>query len=316
MPNTITVAAIQMNCIPGKVEENLCHADRLVAQAAARHARLVLLPELMPGGYLLTEAIWNTAQTMEGSAVTWLRETASRFQIYLGFSFLEVEGEDFYNSFVLAGPDGNLLGRVRKNPPASVEAYFYRGGDDRHVIETPLGRIGVSICYEGLLYDQLCQLHAEEIDLLLWPSATGRPKPFIPGDVKRFDQMLTGSRAILTKALGVPVILANRCGPLETELPGPFPFLKSSFPGLSFITDGDGTLKASLDKEGGVIVAEVTLGNPRTSETPRRYGNMWAIPVPWYAFIWPMSQRMGEKAYLANPRRRQQARLLTQAEQA
>jgi len=266
----------------------------------------------MPSGYMLTEEIWNFAQTIEGEAVSWLQQTAKRLRIYLGFSFLEAVGEDFYNSFVLAGPDGNLLGRVRKNPPASVEAYFYRGGDDHHFIDTPLGRMGVSICYENLLYDQLCQLRNAQIDLLLSPAAAGRPKPLIPGDVKRFEKMLIGGRAILAKALGVPVITANRTGALETELPGGLPYLKSSFPGLSSITDSDGTIKAELGDEEETIVADVTLGAPRPTTHPKCYGRMWAVPVPWYAFIWPLTQKMGIKDYHTNPRRKQHARRITQ----
>lgn len=308
MITELRVAAIQMNCQPGKVEENLHHAQEIIERAAAQQAQLILLPELMPSGYTLTEKIWDYAQTMEGTAIKWLCEIASRLQLYLGFTFLEAEGEDFYNSFVLAGPDGKILGKVRKNPPASVEAYFYRGEINRHVIDTPLGKIGVSICYENLLHDQLCHLHEERIDLLLSPAAAGRPKAIIPGDVKRFEKMLINGRPILTKALGVPVVTANRTGPLETQLPGGLPYLKSSFPGLSSIIAGDGTVLAELGEEEDVIVADLTLGNtPRPENRPHRYGRMWAIPVPWYAFLWPMTQRMGERAYRESQIQRQRA---------
>lgn len=153
------------------------------------------------------------------------------------------------------------MGRVRKNPPASIEAYFYKAGSDPHVIETEIGRIGVGICYENLLYDQMCFLHGENVDLVLSPAAAGRPKPFIAGDVKRFENMLINGRAIFAKTLGVPVVVANRVGPLETDLPGKLPYLKSSFPGLSSIVDYDGAVKAELGDEEGIIVADVHLGH-------------------------------------------------------
>ena len=307
MPRTIRVGAIQMICLPGMVEQNLDHAGALIRQAAEKGAELVLLPELMPGGFMLTEEVWETAETLNGRIVRWLLETSRRFGIYIGFSFLEAEGEDFYNAFVLSDPQGKLLGRVRKHPPASAESYFYKAGSDRHVIETGLGRIGVSICYENLLYDHICFLHRENVDLLLAPFAAGRPRPFIPGDLKRFDRMITGSRAILSRALGVPVIMANQTGPLETELPGSLPYLKSSFPGLSCIVDADGTVKEELEDEEGVIVADLSVGGHPTPAAPKKYGKMWAVPVPWYAFIWPLSQRWGEKSYAKNPRRRERA---------
>lgn len=308
MPRKIRVAAIQLNCQPGEIAKNLAHAEIMIARAAEQGAALVLLPELMPSGYMATEEIWNSAETIDGHSVTWLLSTAKRFGIYLGFSFLEAEGEDFYNSFVLSSSSGQLIGRVRKNPPASIEAYFYKAGSDSHVIETELGRIGVGICYENTLYDQMCFLHRENVDLVLSPAAAGRPKPFIPGDVKRFEKMLLNSRAVFAETLGVPVIVANRVGPLETALPGNLPYLKSSFPGLSSIVDYDGAVKAELDDKEGVIVADVHLGhNAERKSSPRRYGKKWGVPAPWYAFIWPLTQKWGEKSYATNIRRKERA---------
>lgn len=317
MPTKIRVAAVQMNCHPGKVAHNLARAEAMVASAAEQGATLVLMPELMPSGYMTTEEIWNSAETIDGQSVKWLLSIAKRFRIYLGFSFLEAEGEDFYNSFVLASPEGKLMGRVRKNPPASIEAYFYKAGSDPHVIETEIGRIGVGICYENLLYDQMCFLHGENVDLVLSPAAAGRPKPFIPGDVKRFENMLINGRAIFAKTLGVPVVVANRVGPLETDLPGKLPYLKSSFPGLSSIVDYDGAVKAELGDEEGIIVADVHLGHSvERKNKPRRYGKIWGIPVPWYAFIWPLTQKWGEKSYATNIRRKERALSVSRSEKS
>lgn len=305
----IKVAAVQMYCEAGEVARNLKRGSELIEQAANQGAELLLLPELMPGGYTLTEAIWETAETMQGRSVCWLQEQASRHGIHLGFSFLEADGSDFYNTFVLTRPDGGIAGRVRKNPPASVEAYFYKAGNDPHVIETELGRIGVAICYENLLYERLCELSNSSVDIVLSPAAAGRPKPFIPGDIRRFDELLKGWRQLYAEALGVPNVMANRVGPLATELPSFYPFLNTSFPGLSYISDGQGQVLAELGKEEGVIVTEIELDPVlRKREKPRRHGSIWALPVPWYAFIWPMSQRPGEKAYSANSRRIDKAR--------
>lgn len=310
----LKVAAVQMRCEPGEREQNLRRGAELIAQAAGQGAELVLLPELMPGGYGLTEAVWDSAEAMQGHAVNWLKSQAKSHAIHVGFSFLEADGDDFYNSFILATPSGEIAGRVRKNPPASVEAYFYRAGNDPHVIDTELGRIGVSICYENLLYERICELSKLSVDLVLSPSAAGRPKRFIPGDDRRFDQMLKRIRGLYSNALGVPNIFANRTGPLETTLPSIYPSIKSRFPGLSAITDADGTVLAELDDEEGAIIAEVILDpGQRKSGRPQRYGSIWSLPVPWYAFSWPMSQKSGEKAYAANPRRLEKARSIASA---
>ena len=307
MQKIMRVAAIQMNCRAGETALNLAHGEEMVASAAEQGAEIVLLPELMPGGYIVTEEIWDVAETINGRSVNWLLKMSRGHGIYAGFSFLEADGVDFYNTFVLAGPDGELVGRVRKNPPASIEAYFYKGGDDRHIIETTFGRIGVGICYENLLYDQMCFLYRENVDLVLSPFAAGRPRPFIPGDIKRFDKLLINSRAVFAHTLGVPVVVANRVGPLDTDLPANLPHLTSSFPGLSSIVNYDGTVMAELGEE-GVIVADVQIGHcAERKSRPKRYRSMWGVPVPWYAFVWPMTQKWGEKSYASNIRRRKRA---------
>ena len=121
----IKVAAVQMACELGATERNLARASQWVEEAASQGARLVLLPELMPSGYTLTEALWDNAEPFDGVTTRWLKNLSRRFNLYIGTSFLEVEGDDFYNSFTLSSPAGDIAGRVRKNPPASFEAYFF-----------------------------------------------------------------------------------------------------------------------------------------------------------------------------------------------
>jgi len=302
---TLTVAAVQMHCEPCEIDRNLAHAESMVEKTAQLGAELVLLPELTPGGYILTETIWDVAEPVSGRSVTWLKNTARHLGIYLGMSYLEAEGRDFYNSFVLATPKGKIAGRVRKNPPASVEAYFYKAGSDKHVIKTDIGLIGVGICYENLLHESLCGLMEASVDLVLQPMSAGRPNPILPGDTERFDRILRQGPPHYAGTLGVPVVMANKAGQLETDLPGWFPKLKGSFPGLSAIVDSDGSVRASLGEEEGVIVANVHLDPERKrQEQPQHNGTRWALPVmPWYAFLWPLTQRMGEKAYAKNSRR-------------
>lgn len=308
---SVRVGAVQMDCRVGQVEPNLEHATSLVEEAVRRGAHLVLLPELMPGGYQLTEEIWNSAEPFRGCTVGWLEALAQRLGIYVGTSFLEAAGADFYNTFVLATPSGEIVGRVRKSPPASLEAYFYRAGDDDHVIETALGRIGVGICYENLLYRHLHDLHRASVDLVLQPAAAGRPGPILPGDVARFDRTVKGIAPHYATVLGVPVVMADRAGPMRTKLPDGSE-LESSFPGFSMIVDSDGRVKAALEEEEGVLVEDVQLDpNRKKTRPPKCFGRGWAVPVPWYAFVWPLTQRMGERAYAANAARAQRARAIT-----
>jgi len=66
------------------------------------------------------------------------------------------------------------------------------------------------------------------------------------------------------RMLGLPVVMANKCGPWVSPMPGiPFHVERSSFPGLSAVADSDGTLKAQLGDGEGVIVEDVRLDPSR-----------------------------------------------------
>ncbi len=297
-----------MDCMVGDVPANLAHAGELVAAAAKEGAQIVLLPELAPTGYTLTEAIWDCAERFYGPTVAWLTGTARQHNVFVGTTFFEVEGEDFYNTFALASPDGTVAGKLRKSVPAAIEAYFYRGGSDAHVIETDLGRIGVGICIENLLFEHLDDLKRASVDFVLQPTAAGHPKPMRPGDIELFDSMVRRCAPYYARALGVPVALANRTGKIHTEMPANFGEMKSSFPGFSNIVDSNGAVKAKLEDEEGVIVADVLLDPARRKEKKlRRYSKVWAFPMPWYMPMWLEIQHMGEQAYAENPRRKDRA---------
>ncbi len=215
----LRIGVVQIDCKVGDVSGNLAHAGQLVAEAARQGAQIVLLPELMPSGYTLTEAIWDCAERFDGPTVGWLAHTAKQHHIFIGTTFLEVEGEHFYNTFALASPAGKVAGKVRKCPPASLEAYFYTSGSTSHVIETEIGRIGVGICIENLLYDHLIDLQQASVDLVLQPMAAGRLRPMKPGDTELFDSMVRRGAPYYARALGIPSAMADRTGALQTPLP-------------------------------------------------------------------------------------------------
>jgi N-carbamoylputrescine amidase len=309
-PLTINAAAIQFRADPGDIVSNLSRAEVLVSQAAALGALIILLPELASGGYLLTEEIWNTAETMQGHSMSWLKVTAKRLSVHLGMSFLEAEETDFYNSFVLATPNGEIAGRVRKNPPASAEAHFFRAGCDEHFIDTDIGRIGVSICYEALLHERLAEHQRNGIDILLIPMSAGTPTPIFPirkKDCVAYDEMLLGLAAHHACALGVPVVMANKCGPLVTAMPRGMPFQDTHFPGLSTISDAQGDVACQLGGTEGIAIAEVQLDpSCKAKSTPRSYGR-WALPVPWFSFFFPLAAYFGARVYAKSKARAERA---------
>jgi N-carbamoylputrescine amidase len=300
----VRVAAVQMESENGLVQANLEHATPLVERAAREGAALILLPEFMPSGYIFTTAIWDGAEPKNGPTVKWLCETSKRLGVWLGTSFLEADGEDFFNTFVLATPDGQEAGRVRKQTPAAFEAFFTKGGPGPHVIDTELGKIGVGICYENQLSYLPQMVCSQSVDLMLMPHSY--PKI---GQMVFSLKELTPSYARL---FGVPAIVCNKSGPFQTGYPGvPFYRANSSFPGLSTIADSDGTIKAQLGDGEGVIVEEVTLDPERKiQKPPRRYGR-WALKGPWFRGSVVVLEATGRLWYTLSSERKRKARLIS-----
>ncbi len=314
---TLRTAAVQMESENGRVEANLARATRFVDQAADKGAGLIILPEFMPTGYVYTTAIWEGAETGEGPTVAWLRENAKRLGAWIGTSFLEADGEHFFNTFVLMGPDGKEAGRVRKQTSALFEAFFVKGDAGPHVIDTDFGRVGVGICYENQLAYLPGLMCGHAVDLLLMPHSAPTPSTSVLVSRKNADDFNRGLKELAqhyARVFGVPAIMVNKSGPWRTPLPG-LPFLRqdSSFPGLSTICDSDGAVKAQMGSEEGVIVEDVVLDPSRkTGRMPPCYGR-WAvkerIPVPAPQLI----EALGKAWYALSRERKRRARRISQS---
>ena len=297
----------------GLVEANLERATGFADEAARAGARIVIFPEFMPTGYLLTTDIWNAGEPRNGPTVNWLQSNSRRLGVYLGTSFLEAEGEDFLNTFMLTDPQGRVAGLVRKQVPAAFEAFFTRGEEGPHVIETEFGKMGVGICYENTLAFLPRLLHQQSIDFLVMPHSDPEPQAgilFPRKCVAEHLEMLGGLAAHYASALGVPAVLINKVGRWKVPLLGlPFTSQDSFFPGLSTIVDSDGSVKAQLDGSAeGILVQDITLDPSRkTAGPPKGYGR-WSVPLPWPEKLFPLVESLGNLYYNRSSLRKQKAR--------
>jgi N-carbamoylputrescine amidase len=234
------------------IDTNLKRATAFAEKAAAQGARLLLFPELMATGSYLYFDTWDSAEPSNGKTVAWLKSTSKRLGVWLGAGFLEADGADFYDTFVLTTPAGEEAGRVRKQVPAGPEAYFFRGEVGSHVIDTDIGKIGVGICAENYYCFIASQMIQQSADLILMPHASpdmlgggGLPSP--PG---------THIATWYAKKLGIPAVMVNKVGRSYKPPPNE---IKGFFPGLSAIVDSDGTVRQSMDDKEGIGIADVTL---------------------------------------------------------
>lgn len=307
---TLKVAAVQCLSENGKIEANLERALKYVKVAAEKGAKLILLPEFLPTGYIFTPAIWDAGEPTNGTTVQWLREHSKRLGVYMGTSFLEADGLDFFNTFVLTTPDGKDAGRVRKETPASFEAYFTKGDRSDHIIETDIGKIGVGICYENMLAYTPELMYTHSADLLLMPHSAPSPQAnfFMPRKmIDTWDSILKDQPRYYADTLGIPTVMTNKCGPWSSPLPGLPMKQKASFPGFSAIADSDGKVKAQFDDEEGVLVDEVTLDPSRKTGTKPLTCGRWSQELPWSINTFRLVEALGRSWYRRSWERKRRA---------
>lgn len=247
-PEAVRVAAIQLTT-SGDKEANLATAWRLVVQAAAAGAKLVVLPEK-----------WNLidserrqvvgAETLDGASLAAARGWARAHRIVLvaGSISESVPGTDrAYNTSVLIQPDGTIAAAYRKLHLFDVEVggHTYResGGaipGDEVVVCDALGhRIGMSVCYDLRFPELFRSLAKAGAEILTVPAA------FTATTGKAHWEPLLRARAIENQAF---VIAAGQVGTHATG---------TDSHGHSMIIDPWGVILSEAHDGEDVIVADL-----------------------------------------------------------
>jgi N-carbamoylputrescine amidase len=164
----VTIACLQMQPSFGEVAANVARSIQLIDQAAEKGANLVVLPELCNTGYVFKsreEAFAIAEEIPAGPTVAAWAKCAARHRLHLVAGICERAGTNLYNSAVVIGPEG-YFGTFRKVHLWNEEAlYFEPGNLGFPVFHTPIGRIGVAICYDGWFPEtyRLCALQGADI---------------------------------------------------------------------------------------------------------------------------------------------------------
>lgn len=170
------IAAIQMTSGADKAA-NLDVATRLIRKAAESGAQFAGVPENFSWMGPEAERAQN-AESLDGPTVARMAELARSLKIsVLAGSFLETgaPGGRLFNTSVLLGADGAHLGVYRKIHLFDVDVgdgQSYREsaavapGEDVVVADSPLGKVGLSVCYD-LRFPELYRLQAKAGAVLL-----------------------------------------------------------------------------------------------------------------------------------------------------
>ena len=170
-----------MRC-DGTAEENLARAVRSVGEAAAKGARLVVLPELFRGPYFCQRpddaSAFATAEPVPGPTTDLIASYAKKYQMAIVVPVYEREQAGiYYNTAAVYDNDGTYLGKYRKNhiPHTSGfwEKYFFKPGNLGYpVFQTRFAKVGVYICYDRHFPEGARLLGLNGAEIVFNPSAT------------------------------------------------------------------------------------------------------------------------------------------------
>lgn len=192
MRDRVRVAAVAFDAATAATASNLDGIHEHCRRAAADGAELVLFPELSVTGFVpnhptgdhagwLREALAGArtmAEPLDGPAVRRLQAIARDTDVLVAAGLLEDAGHLLHNTHVLVGPDG-LLGAWRKMHVPLFEMPLYNGGGVPDVVETPLGRLGITICFDAFLPESTRLLAVRGAEIVLFPFAAD-PEPVTP----------------------------------------------------------------------------------------------------------------------------------------
>jgi len=257
-PRPVSVAAVQMAC-DWDIEGNVARAERLVRQAAARGAQIILLPELFETPYFCIEqdarhlSLARTAS--ESRAVQHFAPVARELGVVLPISFFERSGPACFNSIAILDADGTNLGLYRKshipNGPGYQEKNYFSPGDTGFKVwPTRFARLGVGICWDQWFPETARVMALRGAELLMFPTAIGtEPPPALPVNSREHWQRTQQGHAAANLT---PLIASNRYG-LERSLQDP-EGLYIRFYGSSFIADAMGAKVEEAPEEGDAVL--------------------------------------------------------------
>jgi predicted amidohydrolase len=288
MKMKLKVASIQMVSLNGEFEENRKRAETLILEAIEEGASLILLPEFALAGYCFEDRLWEAAESIKGKTYMWLNGLASKNNVYIGTCILETDGRDFFDTFILVGPDEFYF--HRKIEPASYEAFtFTSKGMNANVFDTKLGKIGVSICFDTTKTHTMKSLIEQKPDvLLLTYSSPELPWFCLPKDRKAWVSEYLNTPGLYASYLGCPIIVSNKTGEVHTKLPFLPPFLRMDvrFTDGTCIIDGGGRKLSEVKNGQGIAVAEIEPGKTILLKKKLPEDNGWCI-ASWKAEIFP-----------------------------
>jgi N-carbamoylputrescine amidase len=258
------------------IDRGLLRIERLLERARGENASLVVLPESALGGYIQDGPLLPPALAADGPEIARLCALAGDLVVCAGYT--EDDGGNLYSSAVCVSGDG-VLGRQRKVHLPPAERFACKAGDGFAAFDTPVGRIGMLLCYDKLFPEAARELALDGAEILCclaaWSVDRHNPAARVREDRQtRHFFVVDQARAVENQVFFVS---SNQTGPW-----GALRFL-----GGAKVVDPDGAVLAHVGARSGMAVAPIDLAAVRDSRMaidhladrrPEAYSAVTSVP--------------------------------------
>lgn len=235
-PLTI-VASIQFQPVMANIDATIARLEPLLDLAFT--ADLVVLPELASTGYCFvdkSEALGCAEEVLYSKFIKFLEQKARQHNYIVVAGMNELEDGLLYNTSVLVGK-GGLMGRYRKLHLFDKESSIFEPGNlGLPVFETPLGVIGMLVCYDWMFSEPWRVLGLKGADIVCHPANLVLP----------YCQSFLPTHSYIN---GYPIVSANRVGEERGV----------KFSGESIVVDNHGCVLVRAGSDTEILWCELDL---------------------------------------------------------
>ncbi|PPF56321.1 carbon-nitrogen hydrolase family protein [Clavibacter michiganensis] len=253
-----TVAAVSAN-FTRDLDQNYALIASLIAEARENGVELIAFPEAAIGGYLSSlgnhgDTLRTTTRSLppairlDGPEIRRVQEIAGDMVVCIGFCELDDDGETRYNA--AACLDGSrVYGSYRKVHQPLGEAMSYSAGDVYEAFDTPVGRVGLQICYDKAFPEAARSLAMDGAEIIVsmsaWPVARTATAEDLQQDrwTYRFN-LFDSARALDNQVFWIASNQAGSFGSLR-------------YVGNAKVVDPGGNVLATTLLDAGLAIAEI-----------------------------------------------------------
>lgn len=245
----------------GQPHINVLNIEKAILKAKKEDSSLLVFPELYLTGYSVGNNMEEMAETVDGTYMSQVCQLCKKHSINIVLSFPELgEQNTYYISSAFIDSKGEVLGVYRKVHLFDTEKLHFTPGDSFSVIDTPLGRVGMMICFDVEFPEIARALKLMGADFIVIVNANMEP-------YEELHHIFARSRAMENE---IPVIICNRLGTEENL----------NFCGDSMVISATGEILLSLKQEEQMKTVDLPIEqklDPKMSYTTNRRKDLYEI---------------------------------------